>query len=206
MPDLPPTRQSLLIELGKRNDVAWSEFLAVYEQAVIGYCVRRGLQEADARDVAQEVFAALHGRLESWEPDSGRGSFRAWLFRVARNISVDLISARARSAVDGIQAEQMLTNLVGIDGQDAQESTAFQLEWQRALFDWAAHQVRDEVRESTWAIFQMTAIDGKSAKAVAGELNLPVGSVYTAKCRVMARIKEHVQHWDPDAAAGSSEK
>ncbi|MEZ6095014.1 MAG: hypothetical protein R3C03_12420 [Pirellulaceae bacterium] len=59
MTDLPSTRQSLLLELGRSDNAAWSEFLHVYEKAIVGYCIRRGLQEADAMDAAQEVYTAI---------------------------------------------------------------------------------------------------------------------------------------------------
>ena len=43
---LPDTRESLLIRLAEPEDrVAWDEFVAIYRNAVAGYCRRRGLQE-----------------------------------------------------------------------------------------------------------------------------------------------------------------
>ncbi|MEZ6095013.1 MAG: hypothetical protein R3C03_12415 [Pirellulaceae bacterium] len=74
-------------------------------------------------------------------------------------------------------------------------STLFQLEWRRALFEWASHQVRNEVRDVTWRAFQQTAIAGRSPEVVATELGITTGSVYTAKCRVTARIRERVDRW-----------
>ena len=67
MPDLPATRQSLLLELGRRSDAAWAEFLGVYEQAIYRVCRSKGLQDADARDVTQEVLAAVHARVADWD-------------------------------------------------------------------------------------------------------------------------------------------
>ena len=202
MNDLPQTRQSLLIELGKRSDVAWSEFLNVYENAIVRYCIRRGLQEADARDAAQMVYAAIQHKVAEWDHDAKRGSFRAWLFRVARNISVDLISARSKAAVSGDSRISVLLSEMSDHRQtDPDESTVFQLEWRRALFEWAASQVQHEVREVTWQAFCLTAIEGQSAEAVANQLRIPVGSVYTAKCRVVARIRNKVGEWSDDLPA-----
>lgn len=199
MSDLPQTRQSLLIELGKRSDVAWSEFLDVYENAIVRYCIRRGLQEADARDAAQMVYAAIQHKVAEWDHDAARGSFRAWLFRVARNISVDLIAARSKAAVSGDSRVSVLLSEISDHRQaDPDESTVFQLEWRRALFEWAASQVQHDVREVTWHAFRLTAIEGLSAEAVASQLSIPVGSVYTAKCRVVARIRNKIDEWSDD--------
>lgn len=208
MSDLPLTRQSLLIELGKRNEMAWAEFLEVYEAAIVRYCRSRGLQEADAMDAAQEVYAAIHQRMSTWDHDPQRGKFRAWLFRVARNITVDLIEMRAKqkdaanqslSAKGFADCEMQPTrlgnaNLECMEGQ----SSAFRLEWRRAMFEWAADQVKREVREITWQAFCLTAIEGRKAEDVAVELEVPVGSIYTSKCRVMNRIREKIANIDDE--------
>ena len=61
------------------------------------------------------------------------------------------------------------------------------------MFDWASEQVKSEVRDVTWKSFCMTAVDGQKAEQVAATLRVPVGSVYTAKCRVVARIRSKIQ-------------
>ena len=98
MPDLPQTRHSLLLRLRDHSNDAWLEFLEIYEQAIVDYARRRGLQEADARDVSQEVLAAVSHKVEQWQADPAKGKFRGWLFRVARNIAVDKVVQLARSA------------------------------------------------------------------------------------------------------------
>ena len=197
MNELPQTRQSLLVELGRRSDDAWSEFLEVYERALFRYCRARGLQDADAEDVTQDVLAAVHKRIPSWDPDASKGSFRAWLFRVARNISVDEIHRRAKRATASgdSQVAEFLSQLP--DGSEGQQAE-FDAEYRRSLFDWASRQVKREVRDITWKSFCMTAIDGQKAEHVATTLGIPVGSVYTAKCRVVARIRSKIQELDEE--------
>lgn len=197
MPELPQTRQSLLLELGKCSPDAWHEFLVVYEQAIVRYCTSKGLQEADARDVTQDVLAAVHRKIATWDADSSRGSFRAWLFRVARNISIDTIADRAKrfAASGDTQVAQMLQQVAVAGGDSAAE---FDVQYHRSVLDWASKQVKSEVREITWTAFQRTAIQGQNAEDVAQDLEIPIGSVYTAKCRVMARIRDKVAELDGD--------
>src|SRR5437870_4585521 len=66
-------------------------------------------------------------------------------------------------------------------------------EWGRRLFAWACEQARREVTQATWQAFWKTAIDGQPGKQVAAELGLSVASVYHARSRVRARLKELVQ-------------
>ena len=190
MTDIPQTRRSLLLELGKHSDDAWAEFLEVYENAIYRLCRGRGLQDADARDVTQEVLAAVHQRIPSWDLDSSRGSFRSWLFRVARNISVDRVADRSREAhgKSTTQVDRLLRELPEGDDQESE----FDVEYRRSLLAWATDKVKSEVREVTWQAFHKTAVEGLQAPEVAKQLNVPIGSVYTAKCRVVARIRSKV--------------
>ncbi len=192
MSDFPATRQSLLIELARRSDEAWTEFLEVYEATILRRCRALGLQDADARDVTQEVLAAVHQRIPTWDHDASRGSFRGWLLRTARNISVDRITDRARreQVGGGSEMERRLDRAAfEADGEDDE----FQSEFRRTAMAWALEKARGEVRELTWRAFVGTTLEGRGAAEVAKELGASLGSVYTAKCRVVARIQAHVK-------------
>ena len=204
MNDLPNTRQSLLLRLSDRSGQAWDEFVGIYEKAIYRYCRGRGLQDADARDVTQEVLSAVDKRVHNWKDDPNIGSFRGWLFRVARNVAVDVIRARARkaSASGDTRVIKILQELP--ESGDESES-AFWLEYRRAMMHWAAEQVKPEVKESTWLSFWQTAIEGQKPEIVARQLGISVGSVYTGKCRVVARIRSLVQHLDDQQPDGDQE-
>lgn len=195
--ELLQTRQSLLMRLKKQEGDAWREFIAIYEQAIFRYCRARGLQDADAQDATQEVLAAVHDRVESWDAETSKGSLRAWLFRVARNVAIDAIRRRARqaSASGDTGVAQLLAELPNTE--EAQAS-AFKWEYQRAMFQHVAQQVRPEVKDATWQAFWLTAIEGQSAERVAKKLEVSVGTIYTAKCRVVARIRDKIAELDDD--------
>lgn len=62
MDDTPSTRASLLVRLrDPRDERAWAEFLDIYTPLVHRLARQGGLQEADAADLAQEVFRRGHG-------------------------------------------------------------------------------------------------------------------------------------------------
>src|SRR5687767_1903259 len=82
----PETRPSLLVRIrDARDHAAWGEFVEVYAPLVHAYARSRGLQDADAADVAQEVLQAVatHAGRFDYQPD--RGTFRGWLFQVTLN-------------------------------------------------------------------------------------------------------------------------
>ena len=68
MDQSPATRQSLIVKLRDPADSgAWSEFVALYEPLVYRLARRKGLQDADAKDLCQEVFRAVAGSIDRWE-------------------------------------------------------------------------------------------------------------------------------------------
>ncbi|MDF1845243.1 MAG: hypothetical protein P1U77_27860 [Rubripirellula sp.] len=55
--EFPDTRASLLLQVKAGDDPnAWDEFVAVYRPIVYRLARRRGLQDADAEDLAQHKY------------------------------------------------------------------------------------------------------------------------------------------------------
>src|SRR5215475_2790981 len=62
MGESPATRASLLVRLRDPHDKdAWGQFVQLYAPVVYGFARKRGLQDADAADLMQEVFRSVAG-------------------------------------------------------------------------------------------------------------------------------------------------
>ncbi len=193
MTDSPATRQSLLVRLkDTRDEQAWAEFVAIYAPLVDRLARARGLQAADAADLAQEVFRAVAGAIDRYDPDPAKGSFRGWLFRIARNLMINLLAAqRIRPRATGDSDVQEF--LERVPAPDSAETALFEIEYRRRIFLWAVDQVRGEFRPSTWKAFWLTAVDGEDPKAAAQASGISVGAVYIARSRVMARLRAVIE-------------
>lgn len=186
----PETRWSLVVRLqDERDEAAWQEFIAEYEPFLLTYLHRRGLQEADARDVAQQVMTSICQSVANWKPDGKPGAFRRWIATIARHAAIKFLQRKARQPDSG-GGTAFLARMNEV--ADVEDDTAAQQEYQQAVFAWAASQVKDEFRETTWKAFWETLVMHRPIDVVAKELGLSTGAVYMARSRIMARLRIQV--------------
>lgn len=203
MNDSPTTHPSLLARLGAtRDDRAWAEFVAIYDPLVRRLARRKGFQDADASDLAQEVFRSVALAIERGDYDPARGSFRGWLFRIARNAMINTLAAQKRHLKG--TGDTAVNELLEAQPAPA-EAELIEAEYRRSLLHWAAEQVRGEFSAETWAAFWKTGVEGRRAKAAADALGMTPGAVYRCKSRVMARIREKIEEVEGRSAPGRGE-
>lgn len=198
MDDFPDTQISLIARVKDLGDGAsWAEFLGIYQPIVFRMARRRGMQEADALDVMQQVFLSISRSIENWTAEEGRPPFRAWLTTIARNAITKALTRRPRDAASG--ASSVIDLLHQIPNEDAAAEELL-VEARQEIVRWAAEQLRSEFSEATWSIFWKTAIEGIPAAEVAKTTGRTAGAIYVARYRVLTRLKEKVlevsNHWD----------
>jgi RNA polymerase sigma-70 factor (ECF subfamily) len=196
MPEIPDTRHSLLVRLRDTADErAWGEFVTIYEPAIYGFARKKGLQDADARDLCQEVLRSVARAIDRWEPDPCRGPFRAWLFRIARNALINLAASQRRH-LRGSGDSEIQDLLEQQPAGDSADSALFDAEYKRRVFRWAAEEIRGEFTEPTWTAFWKTAVEDRAIRDVAMLLELSTGAVYIARSRVIARLRERIEEFE----------
>jgi RNA polymerase sigma-70 factor (ECF subfamily) len=188
----------LLIRVRDQADqTAWERFAEVYTPFIYNVCKKRGLQDADASDVAQEVMQTVASAISRFEYDQKKGSFRSWLFSVTRARITDFHRKQQRQpAVSGGTVVQEL-----LAAQPDAEENAWEHSWQQHLLEWASERVKSEFEPSTWKAFWATAVHGQGVEEVARELKLSSGAVYIARSRVLARLRRAVEEVDEQAVS-----
>jgi RNA polymerase sigma-70 factor (ECF subfamily) len=190
--DSPLTRASLLVQLRSgSNHVAWQEFVNLYGPVIYGFARKRGLQDADAADLMQDVLRSVSGAIGRLDYDRKQGTFRGWLFTITRNKVFNFLSARRlRPQATG---DTNTHQLLGSQPDEQDGSEAWEMEYQRRLASLAMEQIKGEFQENTWKAFWLTAVEGASAAEVSKQVGLSAGAIYVAKSRVLARLKEVIE-------------
>ena len=195
MTPVPETRPSLLLRLRDvRDQQAWSIFLEIYQPLIYRVIRQRRVQDADAREVTQEVLLAVANSIDQWEADPQRGTFRGWLTTITRNLVVNFLIKQSRHP-RGSGNSDFRRGLESLPAPVGDESELFDVEERRQIFRWAADRIRPEFRESNWQAFWRTAVEGQGAIEVARELGISPGLVYVSRNRVMKRLREKVEEF-----------
>ena len=85
MTEFPETQSEVLARIQSPEDrEAWEGFVSMYRPVIYRMARRRGLQDADAKDLVQRVLVAVAGSISRWEKRNGI-RFRHWPRRVAKN-------------------------------------------------------------------------------------------------------------------------
>src|SRR2546423_11557379 len=97
MQESPATRASLLVRLRDGSDAdAWREFVHLYAPIIYGFARKRGLQDADAADLMQDVLRSISSAAHRLEYVPNRGTFRGWLVTVTPNKAFTYLHSRNR--------------------------------------------------------------------------------------------------------------
>ena len=195
MTPLPETRPSLVLRLRDSQDQqAWETFLEIYQPMIFRLVRQKGIQDADAREVTQEVLMAVASAIDRWDQDPTRGTFRGWLSTITRNLVVNFLIKQSRHP-RGIGQFGFRCELDEVAAPEGDVSQVFDLEEKRQIIRWAADQVRLEFRDDHWKAFWLTAIGEQSIPSVAAELGLSIGLVYVTRNRIMKRLRETVESY-----------
>src|SRR5438552_1670625 len=150
MDQLPITRVSLLVRLRDDGDPqAWTDFIGVYAPVVYGFARKRGLQDADAADLMQEVFRSLSVALRQLDYDPRRGSFLCWLFTITRNKVFNFLQ-KNRHQVRGSGDSGAHDRLQAVPDRDGAGADDWDREYERRLAGIAMERVQREFQPATW--------------------------------------------------------
>lgn len=176
------TSGSLLERLrNPKEQDAWNRFTELYTPLLYYWLRRLGLAENDAADLVQEVFVVLVAKLPTFEYRRD-GTFRGWLRTLTINKYREVQRRKKLPIVDG------LMDVAAKEGPSQLEEAEYRHHLVRQLL----HILKDEFPPSTWQLFEANVIAGQDPRQVATRFRVGVGTVYAAKSKVLARLREEL--------------
>lgn len=186
----PDTRASLIAricDLG--NDEAWHEFAYIYEPVIRRFIQRHGLQSADAEEISQEVLSRIVSSISTWNGGQQQSSFRGWLYRITRNLTIDFLRKRKTELAINAGQDAELTQIPTSDSS----SREFQAEYEKQIFHWAAEKLKPDFKAANWQAFWLSTVEGIPIEQVAQRLGMDCSAIYVARSRIMSRLAQLVQ-------------
>ncbi len=181
------TSMTLLDRLVVANSAdAWEDFVRLYAPLLLKWNLEAGLQEADARDVAQDVMAFIIGNISTFKRHR-EGSFRSWLKRISYN------------KLDHHRRRFLTGQPVPIDRpedlQAAGENFLYAENYYQDVFESALRIMHKEFTTMSWDAFLATALMNLPVDQVANELKLTPNAVYIARHRITMRLAETIREF-----------
>lgn len=180
------TSASLLKRLRDPSaDKAWQRFVELYSPLLFCWARRVGLQESDAADLVQDVFALLLKKLPEFQYDPNK-SFRGWLRTVALNRWREMVRQHGRvpRTTDAVPLDDL-------PDPDVDEPF-WEHEYRQHLARRLLEVIRSDFEPTTWRACWECVVNGRTAADVGEECHLTPGAVRAAKFRVLCRLRREL--------------
>lgn len=195
------TKKSLLARVQQGDEISWREFYEKYKP-LIWLCGKDcSLTDSEIEELIQQVMTEIFRKdiIGKYDPehvpddivfkyDPAKGRFRHYLRKIIRNHAVKIYHARMPVSETGSVPEYP----DGVGDAGAWEKI-WDEEWKKHVLTMALTELRTRVRAETFLAFEMYAIQNKPVEDVAQFLDLSVASVYTAKSRCIATLKDIIK-------------
>ncbi len=180
------TRPSLLIRIRDHADqVAWSEFDAIYRPMLRRFGLARGLAQTEADEIAQVCMASISKYIGGFEYNPQKGRFKAWLRTMVNNRFKNLLRDRRDK-----QAESQDFKNAQEPGESPDE--LFDRLWRQEHLKHCLRLIRSEVEESTFKAFVAYVMEDRPVDHVCSEFGMKPNQVHAIKSRITKRLRERM--------------
>jgi len=193
----PSTHATLLVRLRQDKDAeAWLTFVELYTPLVYRFCRRRSLQDADARDVTQQVLATVHRAIGKFDYDRQRGRFRNWLGAVTAH-EITRYQRKERRPGKGV-GDGWGDEIAAL--ASAAADPVWMEEFNSYIFQRALLRIRPEFEASVWQAFDLTWLHDVKPQEASERIGKTSAWVYKARYKVLERLRQELEFLTNDAA------
>jgi RNA polymerase sigma-70 factor (ECF subfamily) len=187
---LEATRLSLLTRLKDHADQdGWQRFFDTYGGVIRALAIQAGLSDADADEVLQDTLVSVSKEMPQFRYDPNRGSFKGWLFLIARRRIADHFRRQYRH--NRLEQESLQEAAVEklSDPKNDSLSQFWDEEWRIHHIQQAMDRVKRKVSPAQWQMFDLAAIQGWPTDKICTLLKVNRAQIYMARMRVGRLMK-----------------
>ena len=179
MVEFDPARLIIRVAASQDRD-AFAALFEHYAPRVKAMMMRRGASRDRADDLAQETLIRLWRKAAQYDPE--RATASAWVYTIARNISVDVVRREGRA--------MEWTQEVGLpEEEDADEPERQLLVAEREAF------VRSSIvalPDEQLRVIRLSFFDGLAHAEIANLLGIPLGTVKSRIRLALQRLRDRL--------------
>ncbi len=182
------TRSSVLAAVADTgNEAAWRRLFDLYAGFVFSIARSKGLNDTDADDIVQIVFADLARNLPAFTYDREKGRFRAYLSSLARWRINDRLRFGKRDVELKASFMKDAKACMTATDEDFEER-----EWRAAALEEALRRIKPGVQSAHYAAFVASAIEGQDTETVARLHGISIDNLYQIRKRLTVKLRETV--------------
>lgn len=180
-------QETNLVEAAQRGDLsAFNQLVLTYQDALYGWVMSHVQDDETAEDITQQTFITAYQKIHTLHD----GSFRAWIFKIARNRSIDEIRYRRRHPSTSLDDDPQDANLVDLfsvlpSGAPLPEEVVIQAEQTRWL-----DRLLNNLPEPFRVALELVELHEMEYQEAAAVLNLPLGTLKSRVARARLRLRE----------------
>ena len=193
------TRVSLLTQANLGSNSAWSEIVKLYQPLIYGWLRQHDIAHHDAEELTQDVLSTLVKELPTFSHSGNTGAFRYWLRQVTANRARGFWRAgKIRPLPTG--DTKFLIMVKNLADPDSPLSKRWNLQHDQYILRECLRRIETEFSAPTLAAFRRQVFEGVEADEVAAQLGITRGAAYSAKARVLRKLRQLASRFVQDSA------
>jgi RNA polymerase sigma-70 factor (ECF subfamily) len=182
---MQPTDAALVRQTLAGDSEGFNLLVKRYQRQVYNLCYRMVGNAEDACDLVQETFLRAYGALATFRQDA---SFLTWLYKIASNLSIDLLRSRRSKGASSLEEEfEEGREPAASDRTVHPEDAAMR----GALAEIVQHEVMN-LPERYRVVVVMRHLQGLSIDEIAEALRIPNGTVKTHLFRARDMLRGRI--------------
>lgn len=187
------TRETLLKKIKTHSDEhSWDEFINYYKGYIYIVARNMNLKHHDAEDILQRVLIRLWEKLPEFDYSPNKGSFRAFLCTIIRNMIIDLLKKRKRIFSTSEDIKELELKPKSEPFSLAEVEQIAEREWKIYIANTAWQEIKGELTDNVRKTY-LLLLAGYDVDEISIELGIQRNTVYVYKLRVLEKFQRKIR-------------